>query len=74
MSGRLRERVRFEQEARTGDGAGGFSITWTTVAVRWAMLDGTESLGMAGVLHIKGKQAKYQIYRIRPGEAKVEGK
>lgn len=39
-------------------------------AVRWAMLDGSESLGMAGILTIKGKQAKYKIYRIRPGEAK----
>ncbi len=41
-------------------------------AVRWAMLDGTESLGMAGVLKVKGKQAAYKIYRLRPGEAKVE--
>lgn len=40
-------------------------------AVRWQMLDGTESLGMAGVLKVKGKQAAYKIYRIRPGEAKV---
>lgn len=41
-------------------------------AVRWSMLDGTESLGMAGLLHIKGKQAKHKIYRIRTGEAKVK--
>jgi hypothetical protein len=40
-------------------------------AVRWSMLDGTESLGMAGLLHIKGKQAKHKIYRIRAGEAKA---
>jgi len=41
-------------------------------AVRWAMLDGTESLGMAGVFKIKGKQAKYKIYRMKAGEAKPE--
>lgn len=41
-------------------------------SVRWQMLDGTESLGMAGLLRIKGKQGSYEIYRIRPGEAKVE--
>lgn len=40
-------------------------------SVRWQMLDGTESLGMAGLLKVKGKQASYKIYRIRPGEAKV---
>lgn len=40
-------------------------------AVRWQMLDGTESLGMAGLFKVKGKQASYKIYRIRPGEAKV---
>jgi hypothetical protein len=39
-------------------------------SVRWQMLDGTESLGMAGVLKIKGKQASYKIHRIKPGEAK----
>lgn len=40
-------------------------------SVRWQMLDGTESLGMAGLLKIKGKQAAYKIYRIKAGEAKV---
>lgn len=40
-------------------------------SVRWQMLDGTESLGMAGLLKVKGKQAAYKVYRIRPGEAKV---
>jgi len=40
-------------------------------AVRWAMLDGTESLGMAGLLKLKGKQGAFQIYRIKEGEAKV---
>ncbi len=39
-------------------------------AVRWQMLDGTESLGMAGLLTVKGKQAKYKIRRIKDGEAK----
>jgi hypothetical protein len=41
-------------------------------AVRWAMLDGSESLGMAGIMRIKGKQAKYKIYRVKAGEAKPE--
>jgi Icc-related predicted phosphoesterase len=40
-------------------------------AVRWQMLDGTESLGMAALMKIKGKQASYEVYRIRSGEAKV---
>jgi len=35
------------------------------------MLDGSDSLGMAGILKIKGKQASHDIYRIKPGEAKV---
>ncbi|MCP4499554.1 MAG: hypothetical protein GY822_06260 [Deltaproteobacteria bacterium] len=43
-------------------------------AVRWAMLDGTESLGMAGLMKIKGKQASYKVYRVKEGEAKVDGK
>ena len=38
--------------------------------VRWEMLDDTESIGMAGILRIKGKQASHKIYRIKPGEAK----
>jgi len=42
-----------------------------TDAVRWVMLDGTESVGMAAVVHVKGKQASYKIYRIKPGEAKI---
>ncbi len=40
-------------------------------AVRWVMLDGTESVGMAGLVKVKGKQASYKVYRIKPGEAKV---
>jgi Icc-related predicted phosphoesterase len=40
--------------------------------VRWEMLDGSESLGMAGLLRIKGKQASHKIYRLKPGEAKVK--
>lgn len=39
-------------------------------AVRWVMLDGTESVGMAGLVKIKGKQAMYKIFRLKPGEAK----
>lgn len=41
-------------------------------SVRWQMLDGSESLGMAGIVRIKGKQASYDVYRIRKGEAKVD--
>jgi hypothetical protein len=44
-----------------------------TDAVRWVMLDGSESVGMAGIVHVKGKQASYKIYRLKPGEAKVPG-
>lgn len=39
-------------------------------AVRWVMLDNTESIGMAGVVKFKGKQAMYRIHRLQPGEAK----
>lgn len=38
-------------------------------SVRWPMLDGTESVGMAGVLQLKGRQAMYKVHRLRPGEA-----
>ena len=41
-------------------------------SVRWVMLDGSESVGMAGLIHVKGKQAMYKIKRIKPGEAKVD--
>ena len=40
-------------------------------SVRWVMLDGTESVGMAGIVHFKGKQAQYKIKRLKAGEAKV---
>lgn len=40
-------------------------------SVRWVMLDGTESVGMAGIVHWKGKQAQYKIKRLKAGEAKV---
>jgi Icc-related predicted phosphoesterase len=43
-------------------------------SVRWMMLDGTESVGMAGLLKIKGKQGMYKIHRIKPGEAKPAAK
>lgn len=33
-------------------------------AVRWAMNDGTESVGMAAVVNVKGVEAKYSIFRI----------
>jgi Icc-related predicted phosphoesterase len=38
-------------------------------AVRWPLLDGTESIGMAGLLRVKGKQAMFKVHRLRPGEA-----
>ncbi len=34
--GALDQRIRFEQEARTPDGAGGASRTWVEVATVWA--------------------------------------
>jgi predicted phosphodiesterase len=40
-------------------------------SVRWVMLDGSESIGMAGIVHVKGKQASYKVKRIKAGEAKV---
>jgi hypothetical protein len=39
-------------------------------SVRWVMLDGTESVGMAGLVKVKGKQASYAIHRLKAGEAK----
>ena len=33
-------------------------------AVRWAMNDGTESVGMAAVVTVKGEEAQYSIFRI----------
>lgn len=42
-------------------------------AVRWVMLDGTESVGMAGLVKVKGKQAMYKIFRLKPGETKPAG-
>jgi hypothetical protein len=40
-------------------------------AMRFSMLGGKESLGMGGILKIKGKQAQYEIKRIQAGEAKA---
>lgn len=40
-------------------------------SIAWNLNDGTESRGMAAVLTVKGKQAKYKIYRAKalsPGE------
>lgn len=42
-----------------------------TDAVRWVMLDGSESVGMAGLVKFKGKQAMYKIFRLKPGEARA---
>jgi Icc-related predicted phosphoesterase len=41
-------------------------------SVRWVMLDGSESIGMAGIVHFKGKQAQYKIKRLKAGDTKVE--
>lgn len=38
-AGQLTERIRFEQESRTPDGGGGASISWPTVATRWAAVE-----------------------------------
>lgn len=40
-------------------------------AVRWVMLDNTESVGMAGLVKFKGKQAMYKVHRLQPGAAKA---
>jgi Icc-related predicted phosphoesterase len=40
-------------------------------AMRFSMLGGKESLGMAGILKIKGQQAQYEIRKIKAGEAKA---
>jgi len=45
--GDLRNRVVFKNKARTSDGAGGFTSTWSTVATVWAKvvpISGTERL------------------------------
>jgi Icc-related predicted phosphoesterase len=42
-------------------------------SVRWVMLDGSESVGMAAMIKVKGKQASYSIHRLKPGEAKPVG-
>jgi len=34
-------------------------------AIAWAMNDGTQSVGMAAVLRIEGKQAKYKVFRAK---------
>jgi Icc-related predicted phosphoesterase len=41
-------------------------------SVRWVMLDGSQSIGMAASVKIKGKQAAYKIKRLAAGEAKVQ--
>lgn len=41
-----------------------------TDAVRWPLLDETESIGMGGMIQVKGRQAMYKVRRLRPGEAK----
>ncbi len=35
-------------------------------SVRWPLNDGTESVGMAGLLTVDGKQASFEIFRIKP--------
>jgi Icc-related predicted phosphoesterase len=40
-------------------------------SVRWVMLDGTQSVGMAATVHFKGKQASYKIKRLGAGDAKA---
>jgi Icc-related predicted phosphoesterase len=41
-------------------------------SVRWMMLDGSQSVGMAATVKVKGKQAAYKVKRLAPGEAKVK--
>ena len=33
--GRLRNRIRFDAEVKTADGAGGNTVTWTAIATVW---------------------------------------
>lgn len=40
--------------------------------VPWSMLDGTSSIGMAGILMIKGQQATYKIKRLKEGDVKAQ--
>lgn len=57
-AGDLRHRIAIERETRTPDGAGGFSSSWTTLAVRWAALQpvrGTESV-------VAGRQQQRQTW------------
>jgi head-tail adaptor len=37
-TGRLRKRVRFEQEVRNPDGAGGYALAWAEVLAVWGGL------------------------------------
>ena len=37
-------------------------------AVRWAMNDGSESVGMAAVISVEDDKAKYSIFRVPPSE------
>lgn len=39
MIGDLREQVTLQEPVRTGDGAGGASVAWTTVATVWAAIE-----------------------------------
>lgn len=46
-------------------------------SVRWVMLDGTQSVGMAAAVYFKGKQASYKIKRLggavaKPADANVD--
>lgn len=42
-------------------------------AVRWAMNDGSESVGMAGLVKFKGKQALYKVFRMKGAQAAAAG-
>ena len=35
-------------------------------SVRWSMNDRTESVGMAALLQVKGKQASFKPFRVKP--------
>ena len=60
MTGRLRERVRIERETRTPDGGGGFTVSWLTVAVRWAAVEPLKGLERLQAMQLEAST----LYRV----------
>ena len=68
MSGRMRERVRIEREARTSDNAGGAVLTWTTVAVLWAAVEPLKGTERMQAMQMEASNL-YKITLRNPGPA-----